>query len=311
MMASNETDYPRTIEEYEILDFLGEGAYGTVSSAMVKNTEIEVAIKQTKPGVNESVKNYEAELFAYKTFIHPNILKLYTAFYEADVYYLVFELMSDDAHDTFNETDILDCATSMIKAIGYIHSFGFVHLDIKPRNILYKKIDENRKHWVLADMGFICNPKASRCKFGTTYYMPPETFLKKPEQFTFEDYTKVDYWSLGMTLGYMYEGSTGNVVAWAIAITKLINSFEGMDGFLEEFGNIDNGMDQESDTLGDIYGRVMGDENKFIKNIKLVDQKYIDIAWSTVYNPRSKSKISQIAKSLINIDPKERSLPEY
>lgn len=299
--------YPRDIESYSLVEFLGEGTYGEAFSATVNKTGEVVAIKRTKNNEKGAIMNYQTELFAYKTFAHPNILTLYAAFCQFDICYLVFELMDSDANDTmFDEFDIRDFTKSIFSAINYIHSLGFVHLDIKPANILIKDLGNKRHKWVLADMGFVCNPEIGECRFGSPYFMPPESYLPAPLQGrSLEDYKKVDLWSIGVTIGYLFSETDGNVVQWAIAIYKYIQKTGGLEKVLndpEELNLIYNG----NDSIQYDYEHMNLDD--FEAYCPLLTQDYIDLAWIFTYR-NNDNFASKISRYLINVDLNMRYIP--
>ena len=83
---------------------------------------------------------------------------------------------------------------SLATAVYYLHSFGIIHRDVKPENIMM--VDQSESSEIkLCDFGLskIIGPN-EMCKepFGTLCYVSPEVLMQKP-------YSKsVDIWSLGI-----------------------------------------------------------------------------------------------------------------
>ena len=83
-----------------------------------------------------------------------------------------------------------DIKSSMIQicnGLRHIHNNGFIHRDIKPKNILYKEDTV-----FIADLGSACRLPLSYKGYATTrWYRAPEMVMRKPYDY------KVDIWSLG------------------------------------------------------------------------------------------------------------------
>lgn len=112
--------------------------------------------------------------------------------------------ISDDGAFSFDEICIL--AKQLNEAIHSIHEFGLLHRDIKPHNIY--KINGGV---VLGDFGVakvVENGKANvtRHMVGTDGYTAPELRLGLTDSPAFIYDNKSDYYSLGVTLGSLFEG---------------------------------------------------------------------------------------------------------
>jgi calcium-dependent protein kinase len=94
-------------------------------------------------------------------------------------------------------------AHQVATALYYLHSFGIVHRDMKPENILMVTTDEMSSVKIV-DFGLSKTfGPGENCKepFGTLCYVAPEILLQKP-------YDKsVDLWSLGVIIHLMLSGT--------------------------------------------------------------------------------------------------------
>lgn len=112
--------------------------------------------------------------------------------------------ISDDGEFSFEE--ICNVTKQLNEAINSIHKFGLLHRDIKPSNIF--KIDGR---YVLGDFGVAKNVGEVKSDFtrhvvGTDGYIAPELRLSLTTNPTFIYNDKSDYYSLGVTLGSLFEG---------------------------------------------------------------------------------------------------------
>ena len=112
--------------------------------------------------------------------------------------------VSDDGAFSFDE--ICALTKQLNEALHSIHEFGILHRDIKPQNI-YKM----NGTVVLGDFGvakIVENGKANvtRTVVGTDGYTAPELRLGLTDSPAFIYDNKSDYYSLGVTLGSLFEG---------------------------------------------------------------------------------------------------------
>lgn len=112
--------------------------------------------------------------------------------------------ISDDGEFSFEE--ICKVTEQLNEAIHSIHNFGLLHRDIKPSNIF--KINGR---YVLGDFGVAKNVGEGKSDFtrhtvGTDGFIAPELRLSLSNNPTFKYSKKCDYYSLGVTLGSLFEG---------------------------------------------------------------------------------------------------------
>ncbi|KAM8927394.1 serine/threonine-protein kinase Chk1 isoform 2-T2 [Pelodytes ibericus] len=199
------------VEDWDLVQTLGEGAYGEVQLAVNRKTEEAVAVKIVDlKRATDCPENIKKEICINKMLNHSNIVKFYGHRKEGKVQYLFLEYcrggelfdriepdvgMSDyDAHTFFMQ---------LIAGVEYLHSLGITHRDIKPENLLL----DDRDRLKISDFGlatvFRHNGKerllSKMC--GTLPYVAPE--LIKTRGFHAEP---VDIWSCGIVLTAMLAG---------------------------------------------------------------------------------------------------------
>ena len=142
------------------------------------------------------------EIEVLKICQHPNIIRFYDVFENAEFIYIVMEylnggdLFSYLASKNFKipEDRAREIAHQIATGIFYIHSFGIAHRDLKPENIMMVDQSFNSKIKIV-DFGLskTFGPSETCVEpLGTLGYVAPEILLRKP-------YDKsVDTWSFGV-----------------------------------------------------------------------------------------------------------------
>lgn len=201
--------------KYQVIEVIGEGAYGIVYKCRDRETDEIVAIKKFKEEYeNLPKKGIKREIFALQSLKHENIVKFNEAFLKKDHIYLVFGYCEKSLLQLIEENPkglnpdlIQSFVYQMCKAISYLHKKNIVHRDIKPENLLIKD-DTTIK---LCDFGFARKMKYNEKKkiyekmteyITTRWYRAPELLLGQgnygPE---------IDYWAIGCLMGEMADGN--------------------------------------------------------------------------------------------------------
>jgi serine/threonine-protein kinase len=204
----------RQIPGYQLLEKLGSGAMATVYKARQLSLDRMVAIKilprksTQKP---EFVDRFYAEGKAAAKLNHPNIVGALDVGKTGDTHYFVMEYVEgrtvfDDITEKgrYSEQEALEIALQITRALEHAHKAGFIHRDVKPKNIMITK-DGVAK---LADMGLaraVSDYEAAEAEagkaFGTPYYISPEQIRGEVDV----DF-RADIYSLGVTLYHMVTG---------------------------------------------------------------------------------------------------------
>lgn len=210
------------IPGFQILGKLGQGAMATVFKARQLSLDRIVAIKvlPKKLGDNaEFVERFYREGRAAARLNHNNIVQAIDVGEASGYHYFVMEYIDGKtvydelaAGKIYKEAEALDIIIQIARALEHAAERGFVHRDVKPKNIMLTK------HGVakLADMGLARETgdlKAAMAEagraYGTPYYISPEQ-IRGEVNIDF----RADIYSLGATFYHMitgklpFEGST-------------------------------------------------------------------------------------------------------
>ncbi|NXN07818.1 NEK3 kinase, partial [Indicator maculatus] len=192
------------MEEYKVLEVLGEGSFGRALLVHHRSSEQKYAMKEIRlPMSSSDVENSRKEAVLLAKMKHPNIVA-YKESFEADGHlYIVMEycddgdLMQKIKHQRgklFPEDTILHWFVQMCLGVKHIHDKRVLHRDIKSKNVF---LTQNGKV-KLGDFGsarLLAHPASYACTYvGTPYYVPPEIWESMPYN------NKSDIWSLGCIL---------------------------------------------------------------------------------------------------------------
>jgi len=193
---------------YEILSTLGEGRFGKIFKVRDLRTGEVYALKEAKD-VNFA-KNLLEEAQNVLLLDHPNLVKLYRYHLSRDrrKIYLVYEYCDGGDLGAYaaakggrlDLSEALEVLRQVTAGLAYLHSMGFIHMDIKPENVL-SKLEDKKRIWKLGDFGLL-KPRGYYGILdvkGTVGYIAPEVFRG-------EIHRSSDVYSLGCLLYFMLEG---------------------------------------------------------------------------------------------------------
>ncbi|XP_062262907.1 serine/threonine-protein kinase Chk1 [Platichthys flesus] len=199
------------VQDWDLVQTLGEGAYGEVKLLVNRQTEEAVAVKVIDTSqAKDCAENVKKEVCVHKILTHPNIVRFFGHRKEGPTVYLFLEyctggelfdriepdvgMAENDAHKFFQQ---------LMAAVEYLHSIGITHRDIKPENILL----DDKDNLKLTDFGLATmfrfkgreRPLNRLC--GTLPYVAPE-LLSRPEYKA----QPADIWACGIVLTAMLAG---------------------------------------------------------------------------------------------------------
>ncbi|KAG7483869.1 hypothetical protein MATL_G00042980 [Megalops atlanticus] len=199
------------VQDWDLVQTLGEGAYGEVRLLVNKKTEEAVAVKVVDMSrAKDCPENVKKEVCINKLLSHPNIVRFFGHRVEGNTQYLFLEYCSGgelfdriepdvgmperDAHKFFQQ---------LIAGVEYLHSVGITHRDIKPENILL----DDKDNLKISDFGlatmFRHRGRERRLTrlCGTLPYVAPELMTRT--EFSAQP---ADTWACGIVLTAMLAG---------------------------------------------------------------------------------------------------------
>jgi serine/threonine protein kinase len=162
-----------------------------------------VVVKVVRPGQVEdpgTLAGLAGEADALASLAHPSIVRCFDAVLEGERPHVVLELLDGPRLSTLERRygivveQVLPLALHLCSALHYLADAGWVHLDVKPRNIIMSSTPK------LIDLSIARRVEDARrltSPAGTNAYMSPEQC--DPARFA-EVSPRADVWGLGVTL---------------------------------------------------------------------------------------------------------------
>jgi len=212
-----------SIDQYKLLEVIGEGGFGTVFLAeQLEPVRRRVALKVIKPGMDtrQVIARFEQERQALAMMDHPHIAKVLDAGATGTGRpYFVMELVRGDPITGYCDKNSLgvqarlELLTQVCHAVQHAHQKGIIHRDLKPSNVLVA-IADGRPIPKVIDFGIAkaaAGPLTDKTLFtelrqmiGTPQYMSPE----QAEMSGLDIDTRSDIYSLGVLLYELLTGTT-------------------------------------------------------------------------------------------------------
>lgn len=220
----------KIIDNYKIISVLGEGGMGIVYKAYDTILDRNIAIKMLRAQIfdkKQSIQRFKIEAKNQAKLSHPNIVMVHGFIEYFDLLGIVMEYVDGESLDKillrkrrFSLEEVIFILKQVLQGVGYVHSKGFVHKDIKPSNIILS----NEGVTKIMDFGiskslFETDAMKTVSKFGTAPYMSPEQIEGK------EITHRSDIYSIGCTA---YEMITGHPPFYSR------NEFEVLEGHLRK-----------------------------------------------------------------------------
>jgi len=205
----------RKLGNYQVKRLLGHGGMAEVYYGWDVKLHRHVAIKVIE--VQNRSKKSEASRFIQEARVmanwrHENIIPIYYAGDEENIYYYVMEYIDGydlasimsvyaDKGELMPAIDVLRIGDAIASALDYAHKQGVIHRDVKPANVLIA--DDG--HVALGDFGLALDlrDKSQGEVFGSPHYISPEQARRSSDAVP-----QSDLYSLGVILYEMLTGAT-------------------------------------------------------------------------------------------------------
>jgi len=199
------------LNQFRIENFVASGGMATLYRVWDLRRGVPLAMKVLHPELASNpvfIAHFQHEARALEALSHPHIVPFYGMYKAGDLTFLLQQYIDGASLDEvlrrasgapMSLRDVLTYFKALYTSLGYAHSQGIIHCDVKPANVL---IDQGGQVY-LSDFGIARHVEASMATFasGTPIYMAPEQIRGerlRPE---------TDIYSLGMML---YEMLTGH-----------------------------------------------------------------------------------------------------
>ncbi|XP_013782750.1 serine/threonine-protein kinase Chk1-like isoform X2 [Limulus polyphemus] len=198
------------VEGWDLIQTLGEGAYGEVKLLVNRTTQEAVAVKVLNlEDRKEAAENIKKEIFIHRLLNHENIIKFFGHRNEGSRQYIFLEYASGgelfdriEPDIGMSQSEAQRYFTQLISGVEYLHSKGVTHRDLKPENLLLDAQDTLK----ITDFGMATvfryqgkeRPLTKRC--GTLPYIAPEVLIREYNA------EPADVWSCGVILVALLAG---------------------------------------------------------------------------------------------------------
>jgi serine/threonine protein kinase len=204
------------LNQYVLMDKLGEGGMGEVFRARHTRLERDVALKvmrREKLKNPEAVKRFRREIKASAALAHENVVMAYDADQSGDVHFFAMEYVDGNTLDKIvhekgplSVGEACDYVRQAALGLQHAHEKGLIHRDIKPGNLLLDKFGVVK----ISDLGLVLIEETGEdpsritregLTVGTPDFVAPEQ-ARNPRGADI----RADIYSLGCSFYYLLAG---------------------------------------------------------------------------------------------------------
>lgn len=203
------------LANYRIERTLGRGGMAQVYYGWDVTLDRAVAIKMIDARFRDDpdyAERFVKEARFISTFRHPNVVQIYYADQQDDLYFYAMEYVDgqslEDMMADYSERGewipyhlVIQIGRAVANALDYAHRKGVIHRDVKPGNIML----DHEGRVLLTDFGLALNAQlgSSGEAFGTAHYIAPEQARRSSDAVP-----QSDLYALGVVLYEMLCGQT-------------------------------------------------------------------------------------------------------
>lgn len=205
----------RYLNDFEQLSVLGTGQFSVVYLCIRRLDGCKYAIKKIKKQIQTKAEQkivlhdvFASSSLSYNNIFNIHIVKYYSCWQEESTLYIQYEAceygqVNMTLYEKYNknipEKIILQILYQISDALSTLHNNGYVHLDIKPDNILISKIgNEEGENWLfkICDFGLMSKSDGSmNYNEGDSRYCSLEVMNEEKSNLC-----KSDIFSLGLSI---------------------------------------------------------------------------------------------------------------
>lgn len=247
----SQSPLPRQIGDYQVLEKIAHGGLGVVYKARQIRLNRLVALKLLHAGPEASAaekRRFQVEAEAAARLDHPSIVPIFEVGEDRGHTYISMALIEGHtlakmvAAGPLPPRQAAELLAQVAAAVGYAHSCGVVHRDLKPNNILLDSggrahvTDFGLAKVVGTDSGLTLTGQV----MGTPSFMPPEQAEGKTEQLG----PLVDVYALGATLYCLITGRPPFQAASALETLKQVGERDAVPP-----RQLNQAVDRDLDTI--------------------------------------------------------------
>lgn len=235
-------------DDYEILEEIGTGAFGVVHRCLEKKTGNIFAAKFIPIlGGDKQKEIVREEIGVMSELKHSSLISLHDAFEMDQEIIMIYEFMSGDEllekiskDKEMNEWEAQNYVKQICEAIKYMHELSYVHLNLKPENILFTTKTSDKLKINDFSMTTKLNPgKEVKIATVNSEYSAPEVLSGQKIGFN------TDMWNIGILTKVLLSG---------------ISNFDG---------NILNEINKKSE-----FENISEEAKDFIRRLLVEDKQY-------------------------------------
>ncbi|OQV19408.1 Dual specificity mitogen-activated protein kinase kinase 6 [Hypsibius exemplaris] len=209
-MQLNGTSYVVTVDDLQILNFLGRGQYGRVDRVRHIGSAFEFAVKRirsTDDPAERKAMLMDLQVNSANSGQCPYVVRSFGALFHDNDWWICMEAMDISLeafykkafalHINIAEDVLAHISFSIVAGLQFLkQELNIMHRDVKPSNILLSRKGEVK----ICDFGISGNLYKSKAKtqIGCALYMPPERVIGVTGDQGFD--IRSDVWSVGITV---------------------------------------------------------------------------------------------------------------